>query len=59
MSNESLKPVNARLFEKDVRLIKRIAAQKGLPWQVELRLLVRRSLRGETREITVLKERPH
>ena len=57
MSNK-LKQVNVRLFEKDVRTIQQIAAKQGLPWQIELRLLVRRALAGEVRPVMVLKEKP-
>lgn len=48
--------VHARLFDEDIAMIKRIAAVSGLPWQTELRLLLRRSLRGEVREVLMLKE---
>lgn len=58
MSNNrpKLTPVNTRLFADDVKAIKEIAAEQGLPWQVELRLLVRRALKGEKREVVLLKE---
>ena len=48
--------VHARLFEADVRELKRIATQRGTPWQIELRLLVRRALKGDHREVLMLKE---
>lgn len=48
--------VNTRLFADDVDTLKRMAAESTLPWQVELRLLVRRALRGEKREVIVLKD---
>lgn len=48
--------VNARFFAEDVDLLKQISQESGIPWQVELRLLVRRALKGERREIVVLKE---
>jgi predicted DNA binding CopG/RHH family protein len=53
-----LERVNARLFAADVLTIKKIAAQRGLPWHIELRMLVRRALKGETREILMLKDTP-
>jgi hypothetical protein len=39
-----------------VKQIKQIATEKGLPWQIELRLLVRRALKGDRREVLMLKE---
>lgn len=39
-----VKPYHVRLFPEDVAKIKRIAAQKLIPWQTELRLLVHRAL---------------
>jgi len=54
----SLVEVHARLFAEDVEALKRVAAEKGLPWQIELRLLVRRGVKGETREVVLLKEKP-
>jgi hypothetical protein len=55
-AEHALTPVNTRLFAADVTLIKKIAAERGIPWQIELRLLVRRALKGETREVVMLKE---
>ena len=54
----ALVEVHTRLFADDVATLKRIAAERVIPWQIELRLLVRRALRGETREVLVLKEKP-
>lgn len=48
--------VHARLFVEDIARLKKIAEQHGLPWQIELRLLVHRALRGEQRDIVVIKE---
>jgi hypothetical protein len=48
--------VHARLFPEDVRELKRIAKERGISWQIELRLLVRRALRGDHREVIVLKD---
>ncbi len=48
--------VHARLFSDDVAQLKRLAAERGIPWHVELRLLVRRALKGEHREVLVLKD---
>lgn len=49
--------VHARLFPDDVKLIQKIAAEHRLPWQIELRQLVHRALKGEIREVAVLKEK--
>ena len=57
MSNKNkLHPVNTRLFADDVKQLQRIAETQGIPWQVELRLLVRRALKGERRDVVMLKE---
>lgn len=53
--NELLE-VHTRLFFRDVEAIKRIAVERGVAWQIELRLLVRRALKGEIREVVMLKE---
>lgn len=53
-----LKRVNTRLFAEDVSAIKKIAAQRGLHWQIELRMLVRRALKGEQREVLLLRDQP-
>lgn len=50
--------VHARLFADDIRELKRIASEHGSKWQFELRLLVRRALKGERREIAILREEP-
>ena len=58
MSNPGpLKQYNVRLFQKDIELVKRIAAKQGLPWQIEFRLLVHRALKGESRSVLVLTEK--
>lgn len=49
---------HVRLFGSDVAELKRQAREKGSHWQIELRQLVRAALRGERREITVVKETP-
>lgn len=54
-ANKLLK-VHTHLFEGDVSAIKRIADERGGRWQVELRQLVRRALKGEQREVVLLKE---
>lgn len=57
MSNTpKLRAVYTRLFEDDVLEIQRIAAESALPWQIELRTLVHRALRGERREVVVLRD---
>lgn len=48
--------VHVRLFAADVATIKKIASQSGNPYQLELRQLVRRALKGELREVLILKE---
>lgn len=53
---QKLIDVHARLFPDDVRELKRIAAERRMPWQIELRQLVHRALSGERREVVVLKE---
>jgi len=37
-------------------LLKRIAAERGISLQIELRSLVHRTLKGEHRDVVVLKE---
>ncbi len=49
---------HVRLFADDVGHLKRVAAEKGLPWLIELRLLVRRAIKGEKREVVVLRDAP-
>lgn len=44
----AVEEVHARLFREDVRKLKQIAAQKLIPWQTELRLLVHRALDVKT-----------
>ncbi len=48
--------VHARLFVADVKDLKKIADKTGISWQIELRQLVRRALRGETRDVIVFKD---
>lgn len=55
-SPNALLPVSVRLFSSDVEQIKAIAFERGVPWQIELRMLIRRSLKGERREVVILKE---
>lgn len=49
---------HVKLFRDDVAQLKKLAAENRSKWQVELRQLVHRALRGERREITVVKEAP-
>lgn len=44
--------VHSRFFADSIEAVKRISAQSGLPWQIELRLIVRRAVR-----VHLLKER--
>lgn len=48
--------VHARLFVEDVVRLKQLADTNGSKWHIELRQLVRRALKGERREVLVLKE---
>lgn len=48
--------VHARLFPDDFETLKRRAEENGVSLQIELRQLVRRALKGERREVLVLKE---
>ena len=52
----ALVEVHSRLFAVDIEQIKKIAAERGMKWQIELRMLVRRGLSGEKREVVLLKE---
>lgn len=45
-----------RLFAHDVDQLKRIALERGIPWPIELRLLVRNALKGQRNEVVILKE---
>lgn len=58
MGKAKLIDTHVRLFADDVSQIKKIAHERGLPWQIELRMLVRRALRSEHREVVLLKEKP-
>lgn len=51
-----LAEVHTRLFKDSVEELKRRAAISGTPWHIELRLLVRRALTDERREVLVLKD---
>lgn len=48
--------VHVRLFREDVKALKDRASKNALPWNIELRQLVRRALKGETREFHIIKE---
>ena len=48
--------VHARLFVEDIAQLKKIADARGTKWHIELRLLVRRALSGEHRDVVILKE---
>lgn len=51
-----LEVVTTRLFARDVAELREIAETKGLAWQIELRLLVRRALAGDRREVLIVKD---
>ena len=56
-AKNKLRPVHTLLFQEDVDTLKQLADDKGTKWQVELRQLVRRALRGEKKDIYVLREK--
>ena len=43
--------INTRLFEEDVEALKLAAAESGLPWQIELRMLVHRAVKERAVQI--------
>jgi hypothetical protein len=49
--------VHCRLFAEDVAYLKAVAAESGVPWQVELRVRVHKACKAEPQDIIVLKER--
>jgi hypothetical protein len=51
-----LKVVTARIFAADIVTLKRLADQRGSKWQIELRMLVRRALKGEAKDFFLVKE---
>ena len=53
---KGLVKVYTRLFKEDVRALKASASEKGLPWQIELRLLVHRAV--SEKEVPVLQLDP-
>lgn len=53
-----LVPIHIRIFADDLALLKRIAAERRTPYQTELRLLIHRALKGERRDVVLLKEQP-
>lgn len=46
--------VHARLFSEDIDDLKKIAEARGTPWQLELRLLVHRALKGVKQGVQIL-----
>lgn len=50
----ALVEVHTRFFADSIVEVKKIAAQRGIPWQIELRLILRRALKGDRREVVVL-----
>lgn len=57
VKQEKLVQVNVRLLSENVAKIKQIAAERGIPWQVELRLLVRRALLGQQQDFIIIKDK--
>lgn len=45
--DNQLQPVHTRLFAVDIAELKDLAAVRGIAWQIELRLLVRRALKEQ------------
>lgn len=56
MGGIRLTKATVRLFSDDISALKKLAAAKRSKWQIELRHLVHRGVKGGTREVTVLKE---
>lgn len=48
--------VHVRLFDADIATLKARAEQTGIPWSVELRVLVKRALKGESKDFFLVKE---
>lgn len=55
-TKNTLREVHARLFDDDVETLIKIAEERRTKWQMELRLLVHRALKGERREFVTIKE---
>lgn len=53
---QDLTKIYTRLFAQDVETLKKIAETKGYPWQIELRMLVRRALKEH--ELGIVTEQP-
>ena len=47
--------VYTRLYSEDAELLRKMAAERGTPLAIELRMLVHRTLRGEKREVVLVK----
>ncbi len=56
MPNNAVRECHVRLFDEDVQELQAIAAETGVSWQIELRLLVRKALRE--RKIALLEVEP-
>lgn len=54
----SLVKVNTRLFAEDVAKIQKIAAERSMPWQIELRQFIHAAMKNAVRDVLVLKEQP-
>lgn len=47
---------HVRIQRQDMLALQKMAKVSGVTWQMELRMLVHRALRGERREVMVLKD---
>jgi len=45
-----LKPITIRMLPDDLELVRRLAIEKGLPYQTFVKVLLREALRRETRK---------
>ncbi len=48
MGSQTLRVVHTRLFAEDVKSVQRMAKERGIAWQTELRLLVRKALKEQS-----------
>jgi len=55
-ASRPLRAVHAYLFPDDVEMLQKIAAERRTKWQTELRHLVHRALKGELREVIMIRD---